>query len=704
MDLKKLLKPNKIAIVGASEKNNYGGFTTRHFLKSCKKRVDDGDVYFVNSTRYEVFGHKCYPNVLSLPGNIDLVIICTPKASVEGILKEAAEKKCGGAVVYASGYGETGDNGDKQDEMNLKVLCEDKNIALMGPNCGGFVNYVDTIYSIAFVIKERDEIGKVGLVAQSGQVCISLNDSFKSAFSYLISSGNSKIVQIEDYLEFLVDDEDTAVVAAYVEGVTQPEKFTAILKKAALKKKPIVILKAGRSKKGSLVAESHTGSISGSDKSFDAIFDKFGVIRVDDIEEMVSVSSALSVMKNLPKKNAFTALDGSGGETAITADMGSIYGIEFPDFTQSTLDALGEILPSYATPQNPLDGTATICYDVDVYSNTIKIVSSDPNVAATIIGLTLAPNNDDAPATQIMVSGIEKFMNSSEAEKPVFVLPLIESGREQKLIDRLQGAGVPVLPPHKYGFGVLKKILKYAEYVQSVDMRTLEVAVPENKGGKRCALSEHDSKKLLKEFGVPLGREEIAISEEEAVKCALKIGFPVVMKIESADILHKSDANGVKLNVKNVETVKKYYHEILANTKKYKPDAKINGILIQEMLPKGMEVIVGINMDPQFGPMVLLGLGGIFVEIFKDVSLYPAPFNRNEAMMMINSLKSSKMFYGYRGQKELDVDVLADTLVAISEFADAKKNILLEVDINPLFVYEKGGGVVAADGLVILKR
>ncbi len=702
MDVNKLLRPKKIAIIGASEKENLGGLTVRMFIDRCQARWDD--VYLVNPKRDKIFNKKCYHSVSELPEKIDLVVIATPKSTVEELLRESVKKGAKAAVVYASGYGETGNQNDIADEESLKKLCIELDIALMGPNCAGYINFVDRVFPFGFIVPTRDKPGKVGLIAQSGQVCMSLLDSPKADYSYLISCGNSKIVKIEDYLEFLVNDAATKVVAAYIEGITQPDKFVKVLKKAVKIKKPVVILKAGRSEKAAKIAASHTGSMSGSDKSYDALFRKYGVIRVADMEELVGVSSALSAMPTLPKKNAFASVSASGGETTISADVSSLFGLNFPDFEIETIEKLKNILPSYSTPRNPLDTTAMVCYDPDIYASVLDTVLSDVNVEMLVIGFTIGANEDNVePSVEAMTKGIEQFMASGNT-KPVAILPFIESGRAQKYIYRLAEAGVPVLPPPIYAYKIIKYILEYSLWLQKSSIRTLSIASPNNYDGDRVALSEHESKKLLKDYGVNVSNEAIATSSEQAVKLANEIGYPIVMKIESSDILHKSDAGGVKLNVKNAEEVEKYYSEILENAKAYKADAKINGVLVQEMLPKGMEVIIGVNTDPQFGPMVLFGTGGIFVEVFKDVSLYSVPFGRAEALEMINSLKSSKMFYGYRGQDELDVDALADTLVAVSNFAVDNKDTLLEMDINPLFVYPKGSGVSAADGLIVLKR
>jgi acetyltransferase len=701
MDLNKLLRPKRVAIVGASEKENLGGFAVRMMKDHGADRYDD--VFLVNPGRDQIFGKKCYHSLSEMPHDIDLVIIATAKRTVEDLLREAHGKGARGAVVFASGYGETGKEEDKETEASLKALCEELDMALMGPNCAGYMNFVDNMLAMGFLTTTRESAGKVGLVSQSGMICTLLLDSDKVNFSYVISCGNSKIVEVVDYIDFLIDDEETKVIASYIEGISDPEKFVRVLEKAAKKKKPIILLKVGRSPEGQISAASHTGSLSGSDKAFDAIFDKYGVIRVDDLEDLAGVSNMFATLDKLPESSAVVSVNGSGGETGVSSDVGYLYEMNYPKFSEETLVELKKALPEYATINNPLDTTATICYDTDIFADSIEIIASDPNFDMLIVGITIVNELTDL-CVKHMSEGLVKYKKTHADSKPIIVIPAVESGRMTHYVDMLRNAGIPVMPPTFYAYKHIRILMDYVEWLASSSIRTFDVAIPENLSGEDVALSEHDSKNMLAEFGIPVPEEFIATNENEAVEYADRIGYPIVMKIESADILHKSDAGGVKLNLKSPEDVRRSYGQIMENAKAYKPDAVINGGLIQKMLPQGMEVIIGVNNDPVFGPMVLFGLGGVFVEVFKDVSLYPAPFGLNEAYKMINSLKSSKMFYGYRGQEPKDVDALAETLVLVSQFAVENKNQLVELDINPLFVYEKGRGVAAADGLVVLKK
>ena len=699
MNLNKLLKPTSVAVIGASEKEGFGGDVCRNILSYVEDR---SHVYFIHPKRDSVFGVPCYKSISDVPENVDLMVICTSQKTVIPLLQEGAKKGVGGAVVFASGYGEVGTAEGKQNEAELIAAAKELDIAVMGPNCAGFVNYIDNVQAFAFISAKRDRKGSVGVVSQSGQLCLSMMDDPGMRFSYNISAGNGKIVQMEDYMDFLVDDEDTKVVSIYIEGVKNADKFAAVLKKAAEKRKPVVILKAGRSAKGGAIAASHTGSLSGSDASFDAVLKKFGAIRVDDLEELIAMSLMLSTMKRMPEKATFASMNLSGGETGICADVGSLNGIEYPDFTEETLKKLKEQLPSYASPNNPLDMTASLSYDADLYAGALRTVMDDPNIGMVLIGYTLLLEIAD-PCIHYMYKGIEKVVQEKGGNcKPIAMIPFAENTRNPEYQEKLFQIGVPVLPPPVYAFKLLRHLADFIAY--EPETKTLELAVGHPKSEETQALSEHESKQELKVYGVPVPDEVIVTSKEEAAQFAKNHPDPVVMKVESADILHKSDVGGVKLNVCGPEAAEKAYEEIMESVTAKRPDAHINGILTVPMLDAGVEIIIGVNNDPQFGPMIMVGMGGVFVEVFKDVALYPAPLKEEEALEMLKSLKSFKLLNGYRGTEKCDIKALCQTIVAISNYAQANKDVLKELDINPLFVYPEGKGVGVADALIVKRK
>ena len=694
MDISKLLRPRAVAVVGASEKSGFGGDTCRNILEN---QADTSHVYPVNPKKETVFGKKCYPTLADLPEEIDLVILCTSQKTIVDFLKQAKAKGAGAAVVYASGYSEVGTAEGKAFEKELVDAAKALDMVVMGPNCAGYINFGDDIFSFAFIGDYKGKKGNIGFVSQSGQFCIDMMKSAEMKYSFAISAGNSAMVQMEDYLNFLIDDSNTKVIALYLEGVKNPHKFEACLKKAMEKKKPVVILKAGRSPKGQATAASHTGSMAGSDKTYDAVFEKFGVIRADDMQDLRSTASLLATLRVLPKKPAFSAMCLSGGETAVSADTGFLHGIEYPDFSEVTLKKLNDMLPDFATPRNPLDMTAALCYDADAFASGITTVMSDPSIEMGLVGLTIS--DKVTVSNDIMFEGIRRAFEQIP-DKPLAVMSFMEAARNKELVERFQNAGIPVLPTTKYGFRALQHLQDFISH--DTIKREARLAIPEAHSANTRALSEYESKKLLADNGVPVDLGYIAKTKAEVKEYAEKIGYPLVMKVESNDILHKSDVGGVMLNIKSLEQAEEAYDKILANAVQHAPNAKINGILMQKMLKAGTEMIIGLNSDPQFGPMLLVGMGGVFVEVFKDAALYPVPLNHDEALHMLQSLKSFKLLNGYRGNPPADIEALTDMMVKISDFAYRKKDTLKELDMNPLFVYPKGEGVAIADALAVM--
>ena len=694
MDISKLLRPRAVAVVGASEKSGFGGDTCRNILEN---QADTSHVYPVNPKKETVFGKKCYPTLADLPEEIDLVILCTSQKTIVDFLKQAKAKGAGAAVVYASGYSEVGTAEGKAFEKELVDAAKALDMVVMGPNCAGYINFGDDIFSFAFIGDYKGKKGNIGFVSQSGQFCIDMMKSAEMKYSFAISAGNSAMVQMEDYLNFLIDDSNTKVIALYLEGVKNPHKFEACLQKAMEKKKPVVILKAGRSPKGQATAASHTGSMAGSDKTYDAVFEKFGVIRADDMQDLRSTASLLATLRVLPRKPAFSAMCLSGGETAVSADTGFLHGIEYPDFSEATLKKLNDMLPDFATPRNPLDMTAALCYDADAFSSGITTVMSDPSIEMGLVGLTIS--DKVTVSNDIMFEGIRRAFEQIP-DKPLAVMSFMEAARNKELVERFQNAGIPVLPTTKYGFRALQHLQDFI--LHDTIKCEARLAIPEAHSANTRALSEYESKKLLADNGVPVDLGYIAKTKAEVKEYAEKIGYPLVMKVESNDILHKSDVGGVMLNIKSLEQAEEAYDKILANAAQHAPNAKINGILMQKMLKAGTEMIIGLNSDPQFGPMLLVGMGGVFVEVFKDAALYPVPLNHDEALHMLQALKSFTLLNGYRGNPPADIEALTDMMVKISDFAYRKKDTLKELDMNPLFVYPKGEGVAIADALAVM--
>ena len=696
MDLSKLLNPRSIAIVGASEKYGLGSDTCRNAIDCCR---DLSRVYFVHPKYSTVFGRTCYPSVSEIPDTLDLVVMCTNQKTVIPTMREAAGKGCRAAVVYASGYSEMRTAESIRAEEELIAAAKELDMAVMGPNCGGFVNMTEGVCGFAFQAPMQGKSGGIGFFSQSGQICINMLNCPELRFSLVISGGNCRIVHPEDYLDYLVEDENTRVIAMYLEGVKEPAAFIRVLRKAALRRKPVVVLKMGRSPKGQATAASHTGSLAGSDSSFDAIFRKFGVIRVDDMQDLRSTAALLSTMKTLPQGTRFASINLSGGETGICADNGFLAGIDYPDLDPETVEKLRRVLPPYAGFGNPLDMTTMPSYDKEQLANAIQIVMDDPGVDLGFIGWTIREDSVGSFADN-MLSGIREAC-VRVPDKPLCVMSFMEYTRNRAILNDLADAGVSVLPSTKYAFSALKHLSAFVAY--DPRQHTLDVSVPSRATGKgvKRPCSEWESRRILQSSGVEMDMGYLAASRAEARELAKAMTFPIAMKIASEDILHKSDVGGVRLNVSSPDEVEELFDELIVSAKAHCPDARIDGVLMQRMLPRGTELIIGVQVDEQFGPMILAGLGGVFVEVFRDAAIYPAPLSENEAMDMLSSLRSARLLKGYRGNKPLDLEAAAKLLVQISDFAVQHRDTLRELDLNPVFIYPRGQGVAIADALII---
>lgn len=696
MDINRLLKPKTVAVVGASEKDGFGGDTCRNILRYTKKL--DG-VYFVNPKRDTIFDRKCYPTLTSIPVDIDLVIICTPQKIVNSIIEEAGVKKCGGAVVFASGYSETGEEGKKLQE-NIVTLCNKHNIAMMGPNCAGFGNYSGDVFSFAFLSEDRDRLGNIGMISQSGQICLSALDKAGMGFSYIISSGNSAQISTEEYLKFLAQDQSTKVIAAYIEGINNPACFAEALTIAASNKKPVIILKSGKSNKAIALASSHTGSIAGSDAAFTAVMNKFGAIRVNDIQELLATAQMFSQLTLLPKQNKWATANVSGGEAGVSADIAFLKDLELADISDKTKAALKEIVPAYCTPNNPLDLTATLAYVPELFCKALHLLMEDEDVGGIAIGYTITNTIIDQ-SIPYMIKGLE-LLKEQGITKPIVWLPFVEHTSNFECLMKLKNLNIPVLSSGISGINSLKQLEYFAQFDHESIGTKENIALPNREILQSEPLSEDNSMALLAHSGVSgTKKSHIARTAEEATVAALEFGYPAVLKISSAQILHKSDIGGVKLNLTTDGEVKAAFEEIITNAQNHCPDAIIDGVLVSNMLKKGVEIIIGMNNDAQFGPMIMVGLGGVFVEIFHDVALLPAPISENEARAMLQSLKGYILLNGYRGSQPCDINALVKLICEISDFAAKNKDTIKELDINPVFVYEEGAGVAMADALVI---
>lgn len=709
-NLDKLMAPKSVAVIGASDREgSFGWYAAKNVAKARAK------YYFVNPRSETILGEKAYKKLADVPETVDCAIICTPREIAVQNLQEAAELGTKAAVITASGFGEENTEIGQALEEKVHEIAAQYNMKICGPNCAGIMNNVDktscwTLMGTEFDMESRKT--GVALITQSGGTGINFMERAGMDVSFAISSGNGRVVTIDEYFEYCVECPEVKVIISYLEGLADPARFVRALARAARLRKPVIILKSGKSEQGAIAAASHTGSMAGSCQSYEAVFRRFGVITVDSYDELMVTAQAFSVMyPNYPGNANSALLTGSGGDAAVSADLGAKCGVHFQPFNQETKDALNTYLPSYGSPNNPLDYTAsngseeTLCRLMEI------IGTKDDSLGSLIMGglglpeetamtRQLSQMQGGRDVNEYQIAPMVRYKTKTKNPLPLMVIPQYEDRRQLKYVKKIEELGIPVLSPSEMGFRNAANLIRFGTY--SPEGRTLEAAVPTEPHGKETvAYSETESQKLLGQYGVPVPAQTLLRSEADVDMLADQIPFPIVMKISSPDILHKSDVGGVRLHIKDTEEAKAAYREIMDNVSRQCPGARIEGVLACETVPSGVEMIVGITNDETFGPMLLVGTGGVSVEVYKDAVLSPCPLNHAEAKEMIASLKGCKLLTGFRGQPSCDIDALADLMVKISLFASEKRNILKEMDLNPVIVLEDGKGCKAADAVLV---
>ncbi len=604
----------------------------------------------------------------------------------------------------------------RRDEQEIVDIAKQYNMAVMGPNCTGYVNNVDKIKmwgmgGTEFDMSKRDT--GIAFFAQSGTMAIHALSCNYLDISYVFSMGNSVILNIEDLMAFAVEDPQVNMLCLYLEGVRNGKRFLEILKRAGELGKPVVIHASGMSKKGAIAAASHTGNLASSRAVYQAVCEKYNVVLVESIDEFLCAANVLSTwLKKMPKGGNIAAVNGSGGENAVCADLGELYNVPMPDLQPETIERLKKVLPEFASPRNPLDMTA-ITSDTDkVCMDTLTALGKDPNVDAIIFTIAQfnEPNEKDRQQAEVFGESLNEryarpciMYESLPDSVPVMVIPQLEDRRDYEWRMKLKKAGIPILATSHIGYKVLGNICRFLNYKESEHMK-LNAAPDKPLTGGTVSYSEAESKQMLSAAGLRFPRQELVEDRAKLQQAIAALNIPLVMKISSPDILHKTEAGGVKLNITSEQEAAVAFDEIMENSRKYNPEARLEGVLVQEMARKGTEMIVGVTSDRQFGPMLMVGMGGVFVELFKDVAIAPCPVCREEAMKMINSLKSVKLLDGYRGSRPCDKEALADIMVGVSKFAYEHRNSLKELDINPVIVYECGEGAIAVDALVVEQK
>ncbi|MEK6962766.1 MAG: 4-hydroxybutyrate--CoA ligase [Thermoproteota archaeon] len=687
------LSPTSIAIIGASDKEgSIGRAITSNIMKGYK-----GIIYPISPTRDTVFDKKAYKTVLDVPEQIDLAVIITKNTIVPTVLEECGKKGIKGAIVITAGFKEVDEGGAKL-EQQLKEIAKKYNIKVIGPNCLGVMNLAPKTMMNSTFLKITPKSGEIALVSQSGAICAALVEDASAqgiGFSAVVSMGNKADMNEIDVLEMLAYHEQTKVIVMYLEDMGDGQKFLKICKNITKNlKKPVLVLKSGRSPEGAKAAMSHTGALMGSDEIYEALLKQSGAIRVDTMGELFDYATAFS-KQPLPLDGDLVIVSNAGGPAIISTDACSKLGIKMAkiDDIRPKIDA---VIPPWGSSRNPVDIVGDA--DYNRFNNVLENVLSHKNVGTVIAMCTPSATLDYNKLAEVIVSMSKKYKKTILAS-----LMGLDEGIKNRQI--MAEGDVPYYTYAEAAIQTLKAMLRFVEWIKSPEGKIVTFKVNTNKAKKifdkvkqekRQNLLEEEGQEILRAYGLPLPQSALAKTEQEAVKIAKKIGYPVVLKIASPQIIHKSDAGGVKVNIQNDKDARSAFKEIIKNAKKYNKNAVIKGVLVVEMVKGGKEMIIGSKQEPGFGPVLMLGMGGIYVEILKDVTFRLAPVTDKEAEDMITSIKTKKLLEGVRGEKPSDLAKLSECIQRLSQLVTDFTEIK-ELDMNPVLVMEKGKGCKILD-------
>jgi acetate---CoA ligase (ADP-forming) len=685
--------PRSIAVIGASRESGKVGHSV---LKNLVDANFQGELVPVNPNADEVLGLKAYPKVKK----VDLAIIVVPASIVPSVLEDSARVGVKASIIISAGFRESGPQGAIL-ETQIREIAKAHNIRIVGPNCLGIISTGANVN--ASFASEFPSKGNISLISQSGAICTSFLDwaaNESLGFDKLVSVGNKVDVAEAELLEYIARDPSTNVVALYVEGIDNGREFMRVAKEVS-RMTPLVVLKAGRTDVGAKAASSHTGALAGSDAAYDAAFTQSGIIRVNSIDELFDAANAFSRCP-IPKSPGMAIITNAGGLGVLASDAAVEHKVPLANFTKETIIALQGALTRESNVYNPVD----ILGDAQPqrYVDTLKTVLADQNVG--LVTVLLTPQAMTEPEeTAGMINEL-----SLQASKPILTSFL--GGKElTKSLDLLKQGKTANFTSPETAVRAASNLIKFRGIAMSEQIKSSLQSGSDQKSGAllqihrvqaegRTALTEEEGINVLREYGITTPKNKIVTSREKAIEAAREIGYPVVLKVNSADISHKTDVGGVITDVSTDKAAANAFDQIVSNINKRMPHARIEGVTVQEMV-HGVEVIIGVTHDPQFGPFVTFGLGGVYVEVLRDVSHRLAPVTLAEAKKMISEVKSYPILLGARGRKALDIDAIARTIVCVSRISQDFKEIQ-EIEINPLMVQE--GGCIAVDALVVIER
>lgn len=693
------LRPKSIAVVGASATPGKIGYTV---LENLIKGGYQGKIFPINPGATEILGLKVYPTVSDVKDPIDAAIVTVPAKIVPEVTEECGKKGVKGLIIISSGFSEVG---NKDLEEQIVKIAHSHNMRILGPNIVGILSNSDKLNgSFAPFLPLA---GKASLVSQSGALLIAIDAATyirSVGFDKLISIGNMSDLDIADLVTWLNDDPNTTCISLYVEGFKEGRTFIDACQKAT---KPIVALKAGVSAHGAAAAASHTGSLAGAAKVYGAAFKQAGVIQAQDLNDLFNRTQCLSLQAPMKGDNLLIITNG-GGVGVLATDAAEKYGLPLQFAPQDLQVELKKHMPEFGSARNPVDMTGMA--GVEWYSESVRYAYAHPWVD----GLVVLYCETAMTVPMEIAQGIKKAIDDSGVKNKSITVSFVGGERSEKAMQWLVQQDIPAYGAPDLAVNAIAALREYARTKsllselpavapagsRAVALKIIDAARAEG----REALTEIEAKDVFKAYGLPVTKTVLAKSEDEAVRFADQIGYPIVMKIVSPDILHKSDAGGVKVNVKDEQSARESFKEIMKNVKAYKAEARIMGVVIQEMAPWGTEVILGSVNDSTFGPTMMFGLGGIFVEVLKDVTFRVAPISAGQAQSMLDEIRGAPILAGARGEAPRDKKALGSTIAIYSAMIHDLKDELLESDANPVLVYEEGKGMKVADARMILKK
>lgn len=695
--MRELFEPASVAVIGASaERNKVGNIILRNIIESGFQ----GPIYPINPRYEEVLGLRCYPRITDVPGPVEMAVVVVPARFVLQVMEECGQKGVRAAVVISAGFKEVGLEGARL-EKQLGEIARRHGMRVLGPNCLGLINTHHRLN--ATFAQEAPREGNIAISSQSGAICVVVLDwaaNMNIGFSKFISVGNKLDVDEGHLLEYLRQDPMTKVIGMYIEGTDRGREF---LGQAELttRVKPVIALKAGRTSSGAKAASSHTGAMSGSDRVYDAAMRQAGVVRVRNIEEMFDLLQAFSTMP-LPEGDGVAIVTNAGGLGVMAADAVSDNGLTMASFEASTIEKLRQGLPAAASLYNPVDVVGDA--DAERYDHAIRTVMDDPNVACVLALL--------APTDLVDISSVARTLTAFAGSSPKPIVTSFVGGKEMMgPIEMLKAAGIPNYPSPERGIRALAAMVEHRRNLgrkephpvkrMEADHEAVREVISQVRAEGRLQLSENEGKRILRAYGISVPQEGIAQDLRSALEVAERIGYPVVLKVESPDIAHKTDVGGVVLDIDGPQELERSYQVMLSKVREKMPKARITGVSVQRMV-RGREVIVGMVRDEQFGPVITFGLGGIFVEIMRDVTQGIAPLDRDDVERMIRSIRAYPMLAGARGRRPGDIPALAEVILKVSQMAMEYPE-LEELEMNPVMVGDEGTGVTAVDALVTIK-